>query len=508
MCLRYSKTVKDSYNAELIIIFIHPKRGDEFNLEKFEMTEMENKAGGNKRFPWTLWFCVITADLLNVTTGLSMVWPSAVLEMLHSTDPEVNPLPEPLKPMELSIMMASSGVASLISFFVMAKISDRIGRRLSMRYLGIVYAGTFVAMGYGRRVYVYVITFFINGLAAAGIFINVSIYTGEISDDRNRALIGCLFGLMTPVGNFLGYSFAAILNSVKLFSLICTIPAIVHVVLTFFIVESPTFLVGKNKKDEAILVIKKLRHYTNISDAEKEYENIVNFNSSSNKEQKTISDLVHNPISRRALLLGFTLLSAQQFTGTNTIINYVVPIFNEAGASLSGTVISILLGLAQMVVTIVATSTVHKFGRRPLLLLSSCMCTVLLFCLTFYFYIKDVNVSIIDNIRWLPIVCVITFFVGYGLGLAPIPVVLVGELFRNEIRAVALAVVVVAQCTLTIIISFGFPIVSESLGIYTCFLVFSIGTLVCLVLIYRYVPETRGKSFQEIQDILSGLVKS
>uniref|UniRef100_A0A6P7H1T7 Uncharacterized protein LOC114349346 n=1 Tax=Diabrotica virgifera virgifera TaxID=50390 RepID=A0A6P7H1T7_DIAVI len=466
-------------------------------METMEENDMETKSE-NKRLPWTMWLCLITAHLLNITTGISIVWPTTIIRYLVD-DNELNPVPEPIGNSSIVKMMLTFAVSPLFSYFLMAKISDRVGRKISMRCLGALYIVTFLATAFSKyNLYVYYIAFFISGCALAGMFINVSIYTSEIADDKCRAWIGCLFGLMIPLGIIFGSSFDSTAPNLQIYCLICTLPAILHVVLSFFIVESPSFLVGKQKRDEAISAIIKLRNYTSIRDAEKEYENIWNFNSSCHTEQKSLLALFRDRTSKKSIMLGFLLLIAQHFTGIDLIVYYSVPIFFETRVPYSEYAFGIITNVVSVVAMLLATSTVSRYGQRLLLVCSSCICTLMLFCLSIFYMVSPMSSD-----SWLAAFFVILFFVGYGIGLAPIPLVLVGNLFRNETRAVALSIVVTVQCLLEIVMNSVFSIVSQHYLHCIVLFVYAIASTICLILIYRYVPETRGKSFQEIQDILS-----
>ncbi|XP_072387315.1 probable metabolite transport protein CsbC [Diabrotica undecimpunctata] len=469
----------------------------EFNIDDC----VKNKK--SKKALWKFYISLMTASLLLVTTGSVMVWPSPVLPKLYSNDTSINPLSEPMTPLETSILMSLAAAASILGFILMAKLSDAFGRKLSMRVLGLVYAGSMTAIAFATNIYIYYVFFFLNGFVAAGILINVSIYSSEISEDKHRAWMGCVVGLMSPIGNLLGYIYGALIDSVKYFTIIIALPAFLHVVFSFFITESPTYLVGKKRKAEALDALKHLRKYSTVISAELEYDSIEIFNACDTNDNNTVVGLFSNPALRKGLFLGFTLFATQQLSGVPIILAYLGPIFNEAGATLSSDAVTIAFGAAQISVILVATFIVNRFGRRPLLLWSSLGCAISLMFLTFYFYAQKIELSFVKDIRWLPIAFIIIFIISYGLGLGPIPMVLIGELFRNDQRALGVATITISQCVMSVIVNFGYPLLKGAFGLYLCLGIYCLSTFIGFILLFFYLPETRGKSLSEIQDILS-----
>ncbi|XP_028140885.2 facilitated trehalose transporter Tret1-2 homolog isoform X1 [Diabrotica virgifera virgifera] len=463
----------------------------------------DDRKRGIFSLPRVLYCSVLTADLLLVGSGIILVWPSAVLPKLRSNDTEVNPIGRPITPVENSTIMASSAVSALLSFFLMAKLSDAIGRKMSMRVLAIVDTCILTVLAFATNIYVYIVGFLMLGFVSSGVFINVAIYNSEISEDKNRAWIGCVVGLMMPTGNLLGYIFGALLDNVRNYTLFCALPAVLHILLSFFVVESPPYLVCKKKKSEALTALEKLRKTKNFKDIEMEYRLMEEFNVSGDPKKQDTFAIFRCASARKALFLGFVLCTTQQLSGILIVMSYIVIIFNEAHASLSGTTVSILFGIVHISIILVAAFIVNRFGRKPLILFSSLGCSISMIFLTIYFYMNDHNMPIVNSIRWIPIACIMFFIVSYGMGLGPIPMVLIGELFRNDLRAVGVATITIAECLITIISQFLYPLLTVSYGVYLSTAVYAVSTLIGFVLLLVLLPETRGKSFMEIQKILS-----
>ncbi|XP_072389690.1 glucose transporter GlcP-like [Diabrotica undecimpunctata] len=451
---------------------------------------------------WMFYFSLMSANLLLISTGSSMVWLSVALPILSSSNEHINPLGRPITPLETSLAISIGGVSGILSNLLLAKISDKIGRKKSMRYCGIMFIGFYFVLAYGRNMYIYMLAFLLHGITSSGVILNVAVYTSEISDDKNRGLVCGTACLMLPIGNMLTYVLGAAVNDLVIFNILCTIPSILHVLLSYFIVESPMYWVICNKKPKVLKALNKLRCYKNFGAAEYDFELITKYKSDTENKQENIWRLLQNRAIKKAMFLGLAVVVVQQFTGVFIILSFIVPIFNEAGASLSGTEVSLVVGSIQILVIFASSFMVDKIGRRPLILLSSFGCSSSLLFIAFYFYVKNLNLEFVNEVRWLPVICIIFWTVAYSVGFAHIPVILLGELFVNEVRATAVGTIITIDRVLSILLNFSYPLITETFGVYSNLLLYATATLLGFILLLIYLPETRGKSFGEIQNLL------
>uniref|UniRef100_A0A6P7G1G7 Uncharacterized protein LOC114334944 isoform X2 n=1 Tax=Diabrotica virgifera virgifera TaxID=50390 RepID=A0A6P7G1G7_DIAVI len=465
--------------------------------EKFNVKDIEEIKG-----PGMFYFSLLTAQLLLVLTGSSMVWLAIVFPLLASTDSKINPISRPITPAETSMLLTFSGIAGVLSNIFLSRIPDKIGRRNSLRLIGVLFVGIFIALAFTRNIYIFFVNFSILTIILNGAIISVTIYGCEIAKDNNRGRVGCIYCIMFPVGNMLTFIVGSVVKTdFVLFNFIFAIIAVLQIILSFFIVESPIYLALRGRQEESINTFKKLQSYDNPKDPENEFYSLEP--SSDSKNKKTIfSRLFRDKASRKALILCFTVFTIQQFTGIFIILPFIVPIFNEAGTSVSGTVISLIVGFVQLTVLCAIIFVVDRTGRRPLLLLSSIGCSLMLCLLAFYLYLNDKQLPLVNSLRWLPVICITLYIVSYTLGLAHLPVIIMGELFNNEVRATAVGAILTVERIIGIILGFAYPLVTEAFGMYLNILVFGIVTFIGFILIFIFLPETRGKSFIEIQSIL------
>lgn len=360
-----------------------------------------------------------------------------------------------------------------------------------------------VLMAFAKSIYIYYFCLLIIGFIYSISFINIPIYNNEISEDGNRGKLGCLMGLSIPSGMLWGYIFGPI-TSVKLFTLICAIPSVLSLALSSFLVESPVYLITIGKRAEALRSLAHLRNPRNYSEIESEFIEIEDSVKAVSVIRKTgILDILRNKAAKKAIYISTLMCVGQQLTGLGVLVSHTKSIFDEAGSSLSGNAVGILIGALNVSFFFIAAYFVDRLGRRPLLLISGLGCAICMFFLGLSFYFKDFHYLIYDHIRWFPVLCVVIFMIVYGLGLGPVPIAMISELFVPELRSLGVAIVLITDNMCISIILFSYPLLKEAYAIYFVMFVYTAGGVIVFILLIFSLPETKGKTSAEIQKILN-----
>ncbi|XP_072387317.1 probable metabolite transport protein CsbC [Diabrotica undecimpunctata] len=449
--------------------------------------------------PWLMYFCAFSADLPLITLGSCLVWGSPVIPKLRSNDTEINPLGEPITPFQTSVIVSASEFTSIFLLLILAKVSNLLGRRKCLILHSLLFVIFLSAVAMARNIYVYYIFFLLNGINISGVYINSTIYNSEVADDKNRAWMGCVDGLCLPLGTLLGFIFGSF-TSIRVYTLLCAAPAFIYLILSFFTVESPMFLLYKHKNEEALKSLEKLRRHRKMEDIQSEFNRLKDLSLEVNHQRSNCCDIFSTRSSRKAIFIASLLFVSQQTSGISTILAYAGTIFTEAGSSTSANTVSVLMGVMQIFVNLMVVSSVNILGRRRLILVSSLGCSLSTFTLGTYFYLK--SYSSVEQLNWLPVVCALTFISSYALGLGPIIPSYISELFPNDTRATGMAMTAILDAALAFSVNFGFPLLMERLGIYGCMFIYSGFTLVGFLTLFVVLPETTGKGFNEIQLLL------
>ena len=266
------------------------------------------------------------------------------------------------------------------------------------------------------------------------------------------------------------------------------VPALIFFLCAFLVPESPRWLIKNGRRERALRVLQKIG---GTAYAEAEASDVESSLARERTESGTWRE-IFRPAVFGLVLLGVGLAVLQQWSGTNVIFNYAEEIYRGAGYDLSGVMFNIVItGAINLIFTLLATATVDRLGRRALMLWGTAAMAVLhgLLGAAFYFGIKG------------PIVLGLTLAViaAYATTLAPVTWVLISEIFPNRIRGVAISISVSALWIACFAVTYTFPILNKSVGAAGTFWCYGTVCLLGLLFVARAVPETKGKTLEEIE---------
>jgi SP family sugar:H+ symporter-like MFS transporter len=275
------------------------------------------------------------------------------------------------------------------------------------------------------------------------------------------------------------------------------IPALLFVVGVMFIPESPRYLVAQGKLKQAKTIFAKISS-ENIA------QQVSAVQRSLHSEKKpSIADLfiagqkkIH-PI----IWVGVALSVFQQFVGINVVFYYGAELWRAAGFDESQSLlINVITGTTNILSTFIAIALVDKVGRKPLLITGSIGMFISLAALTFIFGSADIDQSgqlaLTNTMGTLALVMANLFVVFFGLSWGPIVWVLLGEMFNNRIRGVALAVAASAQWLANFAITMTFPILLGSVGLAGAYGLYALSAFISIFFVVKYISETRGKTLE------------
>ncbi|KAK9890881.1 hypothetical protein WA026_012225 [Henosepilachna vigintioctopunctata] len=307
--------------------------------------------------------------------------------------------------------------------------------------------------------------------------------------------------LFITVGLTFSYAAGPYLT-IKYFNILCLIfPALFLILFFVFIPESPYYLLQVNKNKEAEESLMKLRSSSGKA-VKIELESIRRSVEETKANKAGFTDIFATRSTTKAFIISLSLVAFQQLSGINVIIFYAQDIFKSAGSTLAPEISAILIGVVQILSSGATPVLVERSGKRFLLLVSASGMTLSLAVLAYYFYLLEKKEDV-SNISLLPIVCLVVFIIVYCLGFGPLPWAVMGELFPGNIKSIASTCTASFCWILGFIITKYFNLLSDKIGQSGSFGFFSLCCLVAANFILLYLPETTGKSLQEIQLLLS-----
>ncbi|MCG6185963.1 D-xylose transporter XylE [Maribellus maritimus] len=262
------------------------------------------------------------------------------------------------------------------------------------------------------------------------------------------------------------------------------IPAALFGILLFFVPETPRYLAIKNKDEEALKILTKI----NGPDIAKEI-----FTDIKNSVKKSSAKLLS--YGKVVIIIGILLSVFQQFVGINVALYYAPRIFESMGAGKDASMLqTVVMGLVNVIFTVVAIVTVDKWGRKPLLMIGSVGMAIGMIAIGTLAFLKIIGIS--------TLIFIIIYTASFMMSWGPICWVLISELFPNKIRGKAVAVAVAAQWAANYFISSTYPAMMEfSSGLTYWF--YGLMSIISLLFVWKMVPETKGKTLEEMENLWS-----
>ncbi|KAH8372199.1 hypothetical protein KR093_010563 [Drosophila rubida] len=376
-----------------------------------------------------------------------------------------------------------------------------IGRKWTMLLLVLPFVVGWALLIWAQNVVMMYIARFILGIAGGAFCVTAPMYTGEIAQKDIRGTLGSFFQLMITIGILFVYGIGAGLN-VEWMSLVCGLLPIIFGIIFFFMPESPTYLVSKNRSEAAVKSIQWLRGKE--YDYGPEMEELHQVDREIREQQVNIWSALTRPVTIKAMSISLGLMFFQQVSGINAVIFYSAGIFKEAKTGIDAGMSTILIGVMQVVATFVSTMVVDKLGRRILLLASGIVMALSTTAIGVYFFLKDQDENQVENLGWLPVASLCIFMIMFSIGYGPVPWLMMGELFATDIKGFAGSIAGTTNWVLAFVITKTFKNLNEGLGSGGTFWLFAGLTVVGVIFVFFLVPETKGKSLNEIQQELAG----
>ena len=385
-------------------------------------------------------------------------------------------------------------LGAAIGALVSGKASDMLGRKKLLIICALLFAITGVGTGWAVNFNLFIVFRILSGVAIGAAALVCPMYIAEISPAKLRGRLVTFYQLAVTAGILLAYLSNYLLLNVGhnnwrwMFSS-QSAPAILFLVGLLFVSESPRWLMAKSKDEEAIKVLEKIggATYAQIeADAIRQ--------SFSKKTQESIRSLFAKDVFL-ILFIGVLIAIFSQIGGQNSILSYAPEIFKQAGmAEDTAFLQSILLGLILLLFTFVAIATIDKTGRKNLLMYGGLLLAIDALSLTSAFYFQADSLVIL--------VLVLAFIAIYAATLGPVTWVVLSEIFPNRIRGKAMSLATLALWLANFFTVSLFPVMKSSFGLGITFGIHGVICFLYYVFIYFLMPETKGKSLEEIENLL------
>lgn len=430
--------------------------------------------------------------------GATITWISPVNTKIENTKIENGTVffDEVLPKDFISSINTLSTVGAAISAYFYTHIADKFGRKITILSIGVPYLMSYLIMGIWRTVKTYFVARFVLGVAMGGTFSVIPIYAGEISCKYNRATLNSIGGVMLAAGGLFSYVIGSLLSLDHYNLTLAFFPAIFFPLFFIFGVETAHFYMYKNQEDLARQAFVKLRIPN--EEIERELEHVVNIIKA--QSQTTMFNFIRNKVFIKVFTSVIGLLMFQQLTGINAIIMFNETIYELTESNFDSSVCCVIIGIVQFFSSLLVLTYEERFGRKTLLITSALTMSILLTILGIHCVF--LNYGIINiYLKLLPLIVLSLFVISYFIGIGPIPFVILSEIFPWRVKSIAVSVVSTIYWITVFLIVTYFHSFATTVGPDSCFLSLAALCIICAVFVYFYVEETKGKTFEEIQEI-------
>ncbi|KAL1416296.1 hypothetical protein MTO96_006327 [Rhipicephalus appendiculatus] len=391
-----------------------------------------------------------------------------------------------------SLLFAGGIVGGVFS----GQLLNLIGRKGSTVVAAALFAAGWLLLAFANSKGLLFSGRFLTGAAVAVMSATSSVFVAEVAPTSLRGALNTGCNFILALGIFVSYVMGKWLNYQWL-AAASLVPAVVNgLAFLLYVRESPLWLLQKGHRKEAMEALQFYRG-SHIENEFKAMESSVTDVGSGLK----LGDLTQ-PYVYKSFLCALLALIMQQVSVVNILLFFAEDIFQEAGVAMAPDDCAIVVGGILALFFLVAALFADKAGLKLLFIFSTALCAASLVALGLCFHLKDVNgQSFLENYGWLPLASIVLYFIGYSLGLGPLPFVFIGELIPLKAKGVATSVCVVLYYGFGFLITKTFADLVHLVGAGAAYWFYCALLAVTLLVFSVFVPDTKGRTLDEIEQI-------
>jgi sugar porter (SP) family MFS transporter len=391
--------------------------------------------------------------------------------------------------------MSSAIFGCIIGAIGIGRPGDKYGRRYMLKITAFLFFISAVGTGMANNITTFIIFRIIGGLAVGAASVLSPMYISEIAPPAYRGRFTILFQLSLVIGILVAFATDLALidtgkNNWRWMFISEAVPALIFMILLFFVGRSPRWLVKKGLFEEARLVISQTNAGSDNNQLLEEIKNSID-----NEVVEHFKYLFKKPFLR-LVIIGLLIGMFNQFTGIAVVMIYSSDIFRAAGFATESAILqTVIVGFTNLAFTLLAMAFIDRIGRKFMLLLGSVGMTIFLGIFS-YIFLAGIG-------GFLPLIFMISFVACFAFSQGAVVWVLFSEMFPNNIRSRGVAIGSFSHWVFYALLLFLFPVIrksfSDNSGIGYIFAIFAVFTFISFFFFKKYIVETKGKSLEEIE---------
>ena len=404
-----------------------------------------------------------------------------------------------LSKIEVGWAVASLTLSATLSILCAGPLADHFGRRTILRAAAIILTVAAVLSAVATNFFMLIAARLLSGAGVGAALVVAPMYIAEISPAVARGRMVSFNQLLIVLGistaffsNYCILQLAHFDGHWRWMLGIGALPSFIYFLLLWTVPESPRWLAMHGRLDVARRVLSRA-HGIELAEAE-----LVQVRASIAHEAGTAEATwreLASPSLRGVIIIGLTVGVLQQITGVNAVFFYAPVIFEHAGASADAAFMqAAYVGVVNLVFTVLAILLIDRIGRRPLLLLGTAGIALSMGLLAYGFgSAGGMNPALV-------LTGVLAFVASFAISLGPVMWVLLSEIFPNRVRGIAISFVGLVNSAVSFLVQLVFPWELANFGSARTWLIYGAFATIGFAVIWRILPETRGRSLEEIEE--------
>ncbi|XP_013201154.1 facilitated trehalose transporter Tret1 isoform X2 [Amyelois transitella] len=446
------------------------------------------------------------ANLGTINTGMAFGFSATSLPQMKDPNSTVH-INDDQAGWIASLSAAGTPVGCIVSGYMM----DNFGRKMTLVITEVPLICGWLLISMAQNVPMIYIGRLLVGFGSGMVGAPARVYTAEVSQPHLRGMLGALASVGVSTGVLIQYVIGSMTTWNVLAGISASIPML-SLLTMIFLPETPNFLLQQDKREKAESSLAKLRGGS--CDLQEEIQRMITFKEKNHveplKSAKEIFKAVIAPSALKPFLILALYFLIYQWCGINTITFYAIEIFQASGSTMSKSVFAISLGIVRLIFTIVGCVLCRRCGRRPLTFVSSIGCSVTMIILAVYmYYVKLWKENDVEPVySWIPPACIYVFVISCTIGYLIVPWVMIGEVYPTQVRGIIGGMTTCAAHLSVFSVVKTFPLLRSLIDFYGAFALYGSITVFGTVFFYFFLPETKGRTLQEIEDYFCGRTKS
>ncbi|XP_053602986.1 facilitated trehalose transporter Tret1-like isoform X2 [Plodia interpunctella] len=464
----------------------------------------DSKAG--RGVAWRQVLACFLANLGTINTGMAFGFSATSLPQMKDPNSTVH-INDDQAGWIASLSAAGTPVGCIVSGYMM----DSFGRKLTLVLTEVPLICGWLLIAVAQNVPMIYVGRLLVGFGSGMVGAPARVYTAEVSQPHLRGMLGALASVGVSTGVLIQYVIGSMTTWNVLAGISASIP-ILSFLTMMFLPETPNYLLQQDKRERAESSLAKLRGGS--CDLQEEIQRMITFKEKNHveplKSPKEIFKAVIAPSALKPFLILALYFLIYQWCGINTITFYAIEIFQASGSTMSKTTFAISLGIVRLIFTVVGCVLCRRFGRRPLTFVSSVGCSVTMVTLAVYMYFVKVwhENEQEPALSWLPPACIYLFVISCTIGYLIVPWVMIGEVYPTQVRGVIGGMTTCAAHLSVFSVVKTFPQLRSLIDFYGAFALYGAITIFGTIFFYFCLPETKGRTLQEIEDYFCGRTKT